>query len=233
MSYPAATYPRESVAPKYTEPTKGEMAAESHSHHFPVIEATHTDTTPLLTAPDPVPRAAALGLCRSCSIQMLPSARFCHSCGAPSEALPPQDRYGWSVYDPGQHNEPTNHVGIACVLGSSTNSPCVVPRRITTTSLLGGSRFDLTRSKFIYTNTKIIATQILGRFRLVVPRGVNVVVNGLAILGKFKNDPNASTVVDPNRPTITIVGASILGRAQVIVDSNCPEIRCVDRPPQY
>ena len=63
---------------------------------------------------------------------------------------------------------------------------------------------------------------------------MDVRVNGIAILGNFKNAPGAmaaGTTVGARRPTITVVGASVLGGAQVVVDTSCPPLRVVDLPP--
>jgi predicted membrane protein len=105
-----------------------------------------------------------------------------------------------------------------------------VPRRITACSILGRSNVNLTRSQFVHGTTNVYTTAVLGGFTLVVPRGVNVLVNGMSILGKFKNAPNAGKTVDPNRPTVKVHGISILGRARVLVDHKCPEVRVIRRP---
>lgn len=56
-------------------------------------------------------------------------------------------------------------------------------------------------------------------------------VNGATVLGRFKNAPGVSNAIEPGRPTITVVGASVLAGARVVVDSKSPPLRVVDRPP--
>lgn len=59
-------------------------------------------------------------------------------------------------------------------------------------------------------------------------------MNGIAILGNFKNAPGAmaaGTTGGSRRPTISVVGASVLGGAQVVIDTSCPPLRVVDPPP--
>eukprot|EP00039_Didymoeca_costata_P018007 m.331729 g.331729 ORF g.331729 m.331729 type:complete len:207 (-) comp16789_c0_seq1:5120-5740(-) len=164
----------------------------------------------------------------------------------PSEKPLSLETYEFSVYDPaagrafdngevptGYLSKPSNHgeggiLFINAFKSMSKGSAYVVPKRITASNILTGSILDLSRGRFIYPETTIVANQILGGCRVIVPQGVRVVCKGVGILGSFgKNMEESHAKTTTSSPTITVVGMSILAGMRVTVNNNVPAVKAI------
>lgn len=163
------------------------------------------------------------------------AANFCSHCGA-QLPLDGVAGYEYSVYDPaaGRNGDHAvkNHadVGVLFIMVNKWNSfdGKAVPKKLSCTNILSGSEINLTRARFIYPKTVVTAVSILAGAKIVVPRGVNVVVKGVGILGGFKDcEDTAASNQQMKAPVIEIQGVSILGGVDIKIDHNCPPIRAI------
>jgi len=162
------------------------------------------------------------------------AANFCSHCGA-QLPLDGVAGYEYSVYDPaaGRNGDHAvkNHadVGVLFIMVNKWNSfdGKAVPKKLSCTNILSGSEINLTRARFIYPKTVVTAVSILAGAKIVVPRGVKVVVRGVGILGGFKDCEDTAASNQMKAPVIEIQGVSILGGVDIKIDHNCPPIRAI------
>ncbi|MBC8570731.1 LiaF transmembrane domain-containing protein [Zongyangia hominis] len=80
-------------------------------------------------------------------------------------------------------------------------------------AIFGGIDTDLSQVG-VHKNVEMRLTAIFGGIDLVAPRGVNIVANGVALLGGFEN--RASLPYNPNWPTVYIHYVTIFGGIDII-----------------
>lgn len=87
------------------------------------------------------------------------------------------------------------------------------PKNLNVVTMLGGTDIDFTRAALNPGTTKVRITCIMGGVDIIVPRGVNVEVGGLPIMGGLENKTDDS--LDPNAPTLKIKALVIMGGVDI------------------
>ena len=125
----------------------------------------------------------------------------------------------------------TKHRMVGGILFIETSDPhgkFVVPKSITVTSVLSGSRLDFSMADFVYPVTKIrITGGVLSDLKVTVPRGVAVETRGIGILGSFKGLKSQSVHAAHDGPMILVEGVTVLGTVKVVVNENVPPVKTI------
>ena len=125
----------------------------------------------------------------------------------------------------------TNELGFGVLFLRTTtlnkSGKVVVPKYLTLTLLLTGASIDLSQAIFVHPVTTVNVISMLGTVKVYLPLGVRVEVNGISLLGSFKQyDPNNlnSNRVMTDSPLVKLNGVSILGGAKVHFDLTSPPL---------
>ena len=114
------------------------------------------------------------------------------------------------------------------------NTPCksgkiTVPRVIDVFSVLNGTKIDLSVADFIHPTTTVrIVPSIMSGMKIIVPRGVRVEVQGLAIMGGMKGPRRHNIDVSQDAPLLLVQGLTVMGGVKVSVNERVPPIQVVD-----
>jgi hypothetical protein len=87
------------------------------------------------------------------------------------------------------------------------------PRNLTGITVFGELELDFRDATFATPEVDVMLCTILGEARVIVPPGVNVDSEGIAILGEIGSRPGRR--VDPDAPTVRIGGVCLLGEVKV------------------
>lgn len=88
-----------------------------------------------------------------------------------------------------------------------------LPRRLPVLTMLGGAVLDFRDATFATPEIHVWLCSFLGGVQIIVPPGVHVESNGIAILGRFGGGAGRPT--DPNAPTIRVHGLVMLGAVSI------------------
>lgn len=89
-----------------------------------------------------------------------------------------------------------------------------VPSRIKASSWMGSIRLDLRGAQLPDEGVDIDATAFMGEVRIILPPGVHVDVDGLAVMGEF-SDRTAGTAASLAVPAVRVRGEAIMGAVRV------------------
>lgn len=113
------------------------------------------------------------------------------------------------------------------------STPCksgkiVVPRVIDVFSVLNGTKIDLSVADFIHPTTTVrIVPSVMSGLKIIVPRGVRVEVQGLAIMGGMKGLRSQNIDVSQDGPLLLVQGLTVMGGVKVTVNERVPAIQVV------
>lgn len=116
----------------------------------------------------------------------------------------PADRIGAS---------PTTHTAIAIMGGADRSGDWVVPESFTAFAMMGGIELDLRTARFAAREVTINACAIMGGIEITVPDDIEVVVNGVGVMGGF--DHRASGPGLPGAPRLKVTGMALMGGVEV------------------
>ena len=88
-------------------------------------------------------------------------------------------------------------------------------RQIYVVALMGGAELDFREARFGPGVTEVIVFAIMGGAEIVVPPGVHVDLNGLAVMGGFGQTGSAPLPTDPHAPVLRIGGFVMMGGVEV------------------
>ncbi|WP_395344649.1 DUF1707 and DUF2154 domain-containing protein [Ningiella sp. W23] len=97
--------------------------------------------------------------------------------------------------------------------GSDLRGSWVVPKKITSVSIMGGATLDFSDAQFSSPNTTIYSVAIMGGDTIYVPENVNVVCKAFCLMGGISN--KAPSMGGRNAPTITIKGFMLMGGSNI------------------
>jgi hypothetical protein len=107
---------------------------------------------------------------------------------------------------------------LVSVLGSTARSGRWIPaRRTFALGVLGGISLDFRESVLGPGPTDVNVLAVLGRAEIIVPPGMAVEVDGMAVLGGFEHQTDTPLRNDPDIPTLRVRGLAILGGVEVRV----------------
>ena len=90
-------------------------------------------------------------------------------------------------------------------------------QQIYVVALMGGAHLDFREARFGPGVTEVIVFAIMGGAEIIVPPGVHVDVNGLALMGGFSQSGSAPLPTDPNAPVLRIGGFCMMGGVEVSI----------------
>lgn len=88
-------------------------------------------------------------------------------------------------------------------------------KQIFVVALMGGAELDFREARFGPGVTEVIVFAIMGGAEIIVPPGVHVDLNGLAVMGGFGQTGSAPAPTDPNAPVLRIGGFCMMGGVEV------------------
>ena len=87
------------------------------------------------------------------------------------------------------------------------------PKRLNVFTVMGGTDLDFSRAALNPGTTKIKVTCIMGGVDIIVPRGVNVEVSGIPIMGGMNNKTDET--FNPGAPTLKIRALVVMGGVDI------------------
>ena len=91
------------------------------------------------------------------------------------------------------------------------------PTTLYVIAVMGGVDLDLREARFGPGVTEIVVFALMGGVEIVVPPGVHVDMNGLAVMGGFGQTGYAAPPADPRAPVLRIGGFCLMGGVDVQV----------------
>lgn len=101
---------------------------------------------------------------------------------------------------------------LAVMGGAERKGTWVPPRHLHLLTVMGGAHLDFRDARFSAGVTEITCFVMMGGVEIVVPPGVHVDMNGLALMGGFGHSGTASVPpADANAPVLRIGGIALMG----------------------
>lgn len=107
---------------------------------------------------------------------------------------------------------------IVGIMGGAEKKGVWTPaRQIFVVALMGGAHLDFRDARFGPGVTEVIVFAVMGGAEIIVPPGVHVDLNGLALMGGFGQTGSAPLPTDPNAPVLRIGGFALMGGVEVAI----------------
>jgi hypothetical protein len=103
---------------------------------------------------------------------------------------------------------------LAVFSGSVRKGPWELPRRFRVAAVMGSAEIDLREAVLAEGESQIEVFCLCGSVEIVVPSGVEVVVDGDAFAGTFEHTPDPTIVPEPGAPRIVIRGDAYFGAVE-------------------
>jgi hypothetical protein len=129
----------------------------------------------------------------------------------PPEALAPAPLYGVAPRTLPDQPEKRHLVVMSNIRKRGQWTPA---RDTKVTCVMGSAKFDLREAYILDGVTHFHLNVVMGEVELIVPPGLRVEADGLAIMGEF-DDAHAADLSDPNAPVIRVTGSVIMGAARI------------------
>ncbi|GAB3409114.1 DUF1707 SHOCT-like domain-containing protein [Flindersiella endophytica] len=110
---------------------------------------------------------------------------------------------------------PAHAVSVAIMGGASRKGAWVVPPAYTAIAFWGGVELDLRDAKFAQQEVVIRAFAVMGGVSITVPEDVDVLVNGVGIMGGFEGSGAETSIPSGNRPIVRVTGFAFWGGVDV------------------
>ena len=105
---------------------------------------------------------------------------------------------------------------IVGIMGGAEKKGVWTPaKQIFVVAMMGGAHLDFREARFGPGVTEVIVFAVMGGAEIVVPPGVHVDMNGLALMGGFSQTGTAPLPTDPNAPVLRIGGFALMGGVEV------------------
>jgi hypothetical protein len=104
---------------------------------------------------------------------------------------------------------------LAALGGVSRRGRWIPARQTYAFSVLGGMTLDFREALLPPGETEVWIFSAMGGAEIIVPPGLPVECDGMAILGGFEHREDASVSEDPNAPLLRIRGLSVMGGVEV------------------
>jgi hypothetical protein len=111
---------------------------------------------------------------------------------------------------------PRSQTHFAVMSGVNRRGHWIVPERTTVLALMGGANLDLREAEFSAREVTITVNAIMGGAEIVVGTDVNVIVEGVGIMGAFQGPSSRFPAeVTPDSPVVRIKGLALMGGVNV------------------
>lgn len=112
---------------------------------------------------------------------------------------------------------PERQVVVAVMGGAERKGAWTPPSQLTVIAVMGGAELDFREARFGPGVTEVNCLTIMGGVEIVVPPGVHVELNGLAVMGGFGQTGRGAGPADPGAPILRIGGFALMGGVEVDV----------------
>jgi hypothetical protein len=107
---------------------------------------------------------------------------------------------------------------IVGIMGGAEKKGVWTPaKQIFVVAMMGGAHLDFREARFGPGVTEVIVFAVMGGAEIIVPPGVHVDLNGLALMGGFGQTGSAPLPTDPNAPVLRIGGFALMGGVEVCI----------------
>jgi hypothetical protein len=103
---------------------------------------------------------------------------------------------------------------VAVMGGAERKGTWTPPKQLTALSIMGGVELDFREASFGEKVTQVTVISLMGGTDIIVPPGVHVEANGVAIMGGFGSGEPAGPV-DPGAPVIKVNGFVMMGGVEI------------------
>jgi hypothetical protein len=113
---------------------------------------------------------------------------------------------------------PERSMVVAVMGGASRSGQWVPPRELTVIAVMGGAELDFREARLGPGVTEVNMLVLMGGVQLIVPPGVQVEMNGIALMGGFEERHRGATAAHgPDTPILRVGGFAMMGGVDVDV----------------
>ena len=112
---------------------------------------------------------------------------------------------------------PERQVVAAVMGGAERKGVWTPPKQLFVVAAMGGAELDFRQARFGPGVTEVMCFVLMGGVEIVVPPGVHVDLNGLALMGGFGQVGHAPPPDDPAAPILKIGGVALMGGVDVSI----------------
>lgn len=106
---------------------------------------------------------------------------------------------------------------VAVMGGAERRGVWTPPRHLQVFAIMGGAELDFREARFGPGVTEVTCFAMMGGVEIIVPPGVHVEINGMALMGGFSHQGSADPPADPDAPILRIGGVAIMGGVELDV----------------
>jgi hypothetical protein len=106
---------------------------------------------------------------------------------------------------------------VAVMGGATRRGAWAAPRQLNVIAVMGGAELDFRQARIAPGVTEVNVFALMGGVQIVVPPGVHVEMNGIAIMGGFDEKMRAEAPPPPGAPILRIGGFAMMGGVEVTV----------------
>lgn len=133
----------------------------------------------------------------------------------PSASQAPAAGDGVQVAHPSQVAE--QQFVVAVMGGAARRGAWTAPRQLNVIAVMGGAELDFRQARMASGVTELNVFTLMGGVEIVVPPGVQVEMNGIALMGGFDEKLRADAPPAPGSPVLRIGGFAMMGGVEVSV----------------
>jgi hypothetical protein len=104
---------------------------------------------------------------------------------------------------------------VAIMGGAVRRGQWTPPRSLNVFAVMGGAELDFREAALAPGVTEVNVFALMGGVEITVPPGLNVEVNGIAIMGGFDHRASTPPPSDPNAPVLRIGGFALMGGVEI------------------
>jgi hypothetical protein len=113
---------------------------------------------------------------------------------------------------------PERQVVVAVMGGAARSGSWTPPRELTVIAVMGGAELDFRHARLGPGVTEVNMFVLMGGVQLIVPPGVQVEMNGVALMGGFEERHRGIEAAhDPDAPILRVGGFAMMGGVEVDV----------------
>jgi hypothetical protein len=106
---------------------------------------------------------------------------------------------------------------VAVMGGAARRGAWTAPRQLNVIAVMGGAELDFRQARMAPGVTELNVFALMGGVQVVVPPGVQVEMNGIALMGGFDEKIRADAPPAPGSPVLRIGGFAMMGGVEVTV----------------
>jgi len=112
---------------------------------------------------------------------------------------------------------PERQIVAAVMGGAERKGAWTPPKELVAIGVMGGAELDFREARFGPGVTEVNCFVLMGGVEIVVPPGVHVEMNGVAVMGAFVSSGSVGEAAPPGAPILRIGGFAMMGGVEVQV----------------